>query len=106
MLRPDELATVCALRDGYMVLVCNAHDVHLQSLLTGHEWIIISPYDNSCCQILHRHSPDGSFHHQQGQYRSLSSALDYIRRHDAWFCEKKHHREIQISKKRASRKIC
>ena len=105
MFRLDELAIVCALRDSYRILICNAHDVHLQSLLTRHEWIIISPYDGSSCEILHRHSPDGPFHHQRGQYKSLSSALDYIRQHDTWFCEKKRCREIRITEKLFSGKM-
>ncbi len=88
--------------DEYAVLVSNGHDIRLKSCLTGHEWIIISPYDGSSCEILHRHSPDGPFHHQRGQYKSLSSALDYIRRHDAWFCEKTRHRKLRITEKMLS----
>ena len=85
MLRLDELAMVYALRDDYRTLICNAHDVHLRSMLTGHEWIIISSYDSSSYEILHRHSARDPFHHQQGQYESLSLALDYIRGHDQWY---------------------
>ena len=89
MFRLDELAMVCALRDSYRILICNAHDVRLRSLLTGHEWIIISPYDGSSCEILHRHSGQDPFHHQQGKYDSLLSAIEYIRGHDQWYSKKR-----------------
>ena len=85
MLQRDEIDLVYSLKDGYMILICNAHDIRLRSLLTGHEWIVISPYDGSSCEILHRHSMRDPFHHQRGRYRSLSYALDYIRQHDSWF---------------------
>ena len=85
----EKLMSFKYLEESYTILIFNHHDIRLRSRLTGHEWIVISPYDNSSCEILHRHSPDGPFHHQRGQYGSLSSALDYIRQHDTWFCEKK-----------------
>ena len=90
MLRQSELDFVYLLREDYEILICNAHDIHLQSLLTGHEWIIISPYTESSCEILHRHSCRDSFHHQKGRYKSLSLAIDYIRGHDQWYiCERR-----------------
>ena len=89
-----------SLRDlNYAILVSNGHDVRLKSRLTGHEWIIISPYDGSSCEILHRHSAGSPFHHQQGRYGSLSSALDYIRQHDTWFCEKSAAGKSGLQKK-------
>lgn len=96
-----------SLRDlNYAILVSNGHDVRLKSRLTGHEWIIISPYDGSSCEILHRHSAGSPFHHQQGRYGSLSSALDYIRQHDAWFLRKVQYRKSRIAEKKSCRKIC
>ena len=83
----------------YAVLVSNGHDVRLKSHITGHEWIVISPYDGSSCEILHRHSDRSPLHHQRGRYESLSAALEYIRRHDAWVREKMKLREFRISEK-------
>ena len=77
MLRQDELGLVYSLKEEYKILVCNAHDIRLRSEITGHEWIIISPYDGSSSELLHRHSNRNPFHHQ-GRYGSLSSALNYI----------------------------
>lgn len=85
MFRKDELLWLNALGQEYIIRVSNCHDIHLQSLLTGHEWIIISPYDNSSCQILHRHTNRDPFHHQRGRYDSLLSAIEYIKRHDQWY---------------------
>lgn len=90
MLRQGEIDLVYSLLKEYEILVCNAHDVRLRSLLTGHEWIIISPYDGSSCEILHRHSDQSPFHHQQGRYGSFSSALDYIKSHDVWYDRKRN----------------
>ena len=84
----EELLSLKYLEESYTILIFNHHDIRLRSHLTGHEWVIISPYDGSSCEILHRHSARSPFHHQHGRYGSLSSALDYIRQHDAWFCEK------------------
>lgn len=95
MLRQDELGLVYSLKEEYEILVCNAHDIRLRSEITGHEWIIISPYDGSSSELLHRHSNRNPFHHQ-GRYGSLSSALNYIRRHDTWFHEKMQRREIRV----------
>ena len=78
-----------SLRAEYSILVSNGHDIHLKSCLTGHEWIIISRYDSSACEILHRHLSRYLFHHQRGQYSSLESAIDYICRHDIWYYNKK-----------------
>ena len=80
----SELDLVCSLRDEYKILICNAHDIRLLSLLTGHEWIIISPYDGSSCEILHRHTVRDPFHYQR-KYSSLASAIGYIRKHDIWY---------------------
>ena len=100
MLQRDEIDLVYLLKEEYMILICNAHDVRLQSRMTGHEWIIISPYDGSSCEILHRHSARSPYHHQRGRYGFLSAALDYIRQHDAWFCEKMKLREFRIAEKK------
>ena len=50
---------------------------------------IVSPYDGSSCEILHRHSSRDPFHHQKGQYPCLSRALDYIIKHDRWYIKKR-----------------
>ena len=88
MFNRDELCLLSSLKDEYTILISNGHDVRLWSSLTGHEWIIISPYDGSACEILHRHSMRNSFHHQHGQYMSLADAYDYIQKHDIWYCQK------------------
>ena len=88
MLQRDELKSVYSLKDEYQILICNAHDVRLQSRVTGHEWIIISPYDGSACEILHRHSSRYAFHHQRGKYLSMQAALAYIKEHDNWFAKR------------------
>ena len=85
MLQRDDIELVYSLRKKYKILICNAHDVHLQSLLTGHEWVIVSPYDGNLCEILHRHSARDPFHRQRGRHVSLTSALDYIQSHDTWY---------------------
>ena len=91
MLRLDELARVQSLKENYSILICNAHDVHLQSRTIGHEWIIISPYDGGLCEILHRHSCRDPFHHQHGRYASLVAALAYIQGHDEWYSRKRRN---------------
>ena len=89
MLQRDELEIIYSLKKDYQILICNAHDIRLRSLLTGHEWIIISPYDGSSCEILHRHSYRDPFHHQKGRYSTLSESLTYIKDHDAWCVRKR-----------------
>ena len=88
MFSRDELLLLRTLEQEYVVLIANYHDVRLRSYLTGHEWIVISPYDGSLCEILHRHSVRYTFHHQRGRYPSLVSALDYIYKHDLWYSKK------------------
>ena len=70
---------------SYEILRLNHHDVTLHSVLTGHDWIIISYYDSSECYILHRHSRREPYHRQKGYYRSLKDALSYIAEHEKWF---------------------
>ena len=89
----SELDLVCSLRDEYKILICNAHDIRLLSRMTGHEWIIISPYDKRCCEVLHRHSGKDPFHYQ-GKYRLLTSAIGYIQKHDTWY-SRRHALRIQ-----------
>lgn len=38
----------------YRVIRLNGHDVHLHSLSTGHDWIIMSNYADEQCIIMHR----------------------------------------------------
>ena len=85
------------LEEEYIVLVENGHDVHLYSRMTGHEWIVISPYDGSTCEILHRHSVRYPFHHQRGKYASLVLAFDYIRKHDTWYYNKTEWHNASLS---------
>ena len=89
MFSRDELLSLDMLRQDYSILVSNGHDIRLQSKVTGHEWIIISPYNGSSCEILHRHTVRNPFHHQQGKYDSLLSAIEYIRGHDQWYSKKR-----------------
>ena len=96
----NELSLLSSLGTDYGILVSNGHDVRLWSRLTGHEWVIISPYERgSSCEILHRHSIRDPFHHQKGRYGSLFSALEYIIRHDTWYYEKQKRDKLQSSKK-------
>lgn len=71
--------------DDYTVTQENHHDVTIRSLTSGHDWIIVSNYETPDCYILHRHSGRYPYHRQQGRYKSLKDALDYIKRHDEWF---------------------
>ena len=66
MFSRDDLFLLRTLEQEYAVLIANCHDIRLRSNLTGHEWIVVSPYDGSSCEILHRHSGRDSFHHQRG----------------------------------------
>ena len=88
MFSRDELLSLDMLRQDYSILVSNGHDIRLKSLLTGHEWIIISPYDGDPCEVLHRHSCRDPFHHQKGRYPTLLESLAYIKNHDAWYSQK------------------
>lgn len=69
----------------YDIVQLNNHDVTIHSRSTGHEWIVVSNYENSDCYILHRHSRRYSFHRQMGRYKDLKEALYYIANHDDWF---------------------
>ena len=73
----------------YAVIQSNHHDVTIHSNVTGHDWIIVSNYERPNCFILHRHSPKDPYHRQEGQYKSLKEALEYIGRHEKWFIHKK-----------------
>lgn len=89
MFNRHELSLLHELVEGkYHILEANGHDVALQSLSTGHEWVIITNYGGGCCRIRHRHSRRDPFHDQQGRYESLNGALVYIERHDEWFYAK------------------
>ena len=84
----DDLVPLSSLNQEYNIIVCNGHDIRIRCRITGHEWIIVSPYDGGPCEILHRHSARDPFHRQQGRYSSLSSALEYIQGHDKWYRRK------------------
>ena len=73
----------------YDILQQNNHDVTVHSRTTNHEWIVVSNYETQGCYILHRHSRRYPFHRQQGKYKDLKEALDYIVNHDEWFSENK-----------------
>ena len=88
MFSKKEMALLPLLGGEYDIFISNAHDVRLRSKTTGHEWIIISPYDGSACEILHRHSARYAFHHQRGKYLSMQTALAYIKEHDNWFAKR------------------
>lgn len=86
--RSDLLFLDTVSRQKYRILISNCHDVTISSLLTGHEWIIISDYGADTCRILHRHSRSCPFHTQRGTYRSMGAALRYIEGHDRYFASK------------------
>ena len=92
MFSKDNLMLLSSLGHEYTVIVSNGHDIHLLSHLTGHEWIVVSPYNRSSCEILHRHDSRNEFHHQKGQYSSLKKALEYIVQHDNWFYSHSHNK--------------
>lgn len=77
----------------YNVIRSNGHDVHFHSLLTGHDWIIMSNYADEQCIIMHRHSDRYPYHRQRGHYASIWDALEYIRKHDDNY--KKHHKPVK-----------
>ena len=52
----DELNLLSCLRAEYNILVSNGHDIRIKSYLTGHEWIVVTSYNTSACEILHRHN--------------------------------------------------
>lgn len=72
----------------YMVIRSNHHDVTIHSDRTGHDWILVSNYENHGCYILHRHSARYPYHRQEGSYKSLSEALEYINNHENWYTTK------------------
>ena len=76
-------------RLSYDIIQLNNHDVTIHSRTTDHEWIVVSNYETSDCYILHRHSRRYPFHRQQGRYKDLKEALDYIADHDEWFSDNK-----------------
>lgn len=83
----------------YNVIRSNGHDVHLHSLLTGHDWIIMSNYADEQCIIMHRHSDRYPYHRQRGHYASIWDAMEYIKQHDkSYFI---HH----ISKKNKNQTV-
>ena len=89
MFSHNDLLSLNLLRQDYHILVSNGHDIRMRSRITGHEWVIISPYNRGPCEILHRHSCRDSFHHQKGRYPTLLEALAYIKDHDAWYSQKR-----------------
>lgn len=94
MFTKSDLALLLSITEQkYQILVSNCHDITLSSMLTGHEWIIVSAYGKNSCYILHRHSRIYPFHRQQGRYPSLEAALKYIEGHDLYFSAKKAGRD-------------
>ena len=69
----------------YSIVLLNNHDVTIHSTVTGHDWIIVSSYGAESCYILHRHSGRDPYHRQDGNYKSLLDALEYIDHHEEWF---------------------
>ncbi len=93
MFSKEELRLIAEIGKEYRVIRLNGHDVHLHSLSTGHDWIIISHYQDRRCIVMHRHCSRDPFHRQHGHYESLWDALEYIRAHDANY--KKHHKPVK-----------
>lgn len=73
----------------YKIILLNYHDVAIHSDRTGHDWTIVSNYEGPDCYILHRHSRKVPFHRQEGRYKDLREALDYINLHEEWFVKNK-----------------
>ena len=98
MFSKEDLAELIPRVGGeYNVIRSNGHDIYLHSLLTGHDWIVMSNYADMQCIIMHRHSDRYPYHRQHGHYASIWSALEYINLHDkSYFI---HH----ISKKNKNR---
>ena len=72
MFSKEDLAELIPRVGGeYNVIRSNGHDIYLHSLLTGHDWIVMSNYADMQCIIMHR-----------GHYASIWSALEYINQHD------------------------
>ena len=85
MFSREDLASMKSDFSKYIILQMNHHDVTIHSPVTGHDWIIVSNYTSSDCYILHRHSSKYPYHRQQGRYKSLKDALNYIDSHEKWF---------------------
>ena len=98
MFSKEELKLIAEIGKEYRVIRLNGHDVHLHSLSTGHDWIVMSNYADEQCIIMHRHSDRYPYHRQHGHYASVWDALVYIRQHDESYY--KHHMK---SKKNQSR---
>ncbi len=92
MFSKTELNLIQTLDREYNILIKNGHDIRLRSRVSGHDWIIITAYNDSRCEILHRHSEKDPFHYQRGRFSSLSDACDYIKGHDYWYA-KKHRKQ-------------
>lgn len=84
----DETGMEILKQSSYDLLEVNFHDATIHSPLTGHDWIIVSNYEDQGCYILHRHSARYPYHRQQGRYKSLKEAIKYIDRHEKWFTTK------------------
>ena len=89
MFTKEDIKMVKEWKTDYKIITSNCHDIRLTSRRTSHEWILISSYGGSACEIRHRHSSRDPFHRQPGRYRSLAEALQYIVRHDEWTATKK-----------------
>ena len=83
MFSKEDLAELIPRVGGeYNVIRSNGHDIYLHSLLTGHDWIVMSNYADMQCIIMHRHSDRYPYHRQHGHYASIWSALEYINQLD------------------------
>lgn len=71
----------------------NGHDISLHSLMTGHDWIIVTFYDRPNCILFHRHSSKHPYHRQHGNYHSLHHSIDYILSHEEWTLQKEEQRK-------------
>jgi len=76
-------------KQPYDLVLVNYHDATIYSPLTGHDWVIMSNYENPGCYILHRHSRRDPYHRQEGSYKNLIEAVDYINGHEKWFAANK-----------------
>lgn len=73
----------------YKILLVNYHDAQIHSDRTGHDWAIVSNYENESCFIQHRHSRRDPYHLQKEHFKNLGEAVEYIDHHEEWFIANK-----------------
>ena len=88
MFSKEDLEVFKSKTPKYIILQMNHYDVTIHSGRTEHDWVIVSNYSSPDCYILHRHFGKYPYYRQQGHYKSLKDAIDYIDRHEDWFADR------------------